>query len=99
MRNYFKTREEAEEYKEVFNTYYDLMDLAEELNNGEKIDWSNDKQKKFYICFKGNKLVQGYTYSIKEIGEICCLDENFKEKAIEKIGEDKLIKLFTYERS
>lgn len=37
-RNYFKTREEAEAHLDRLNTYYDLMDLAEELNNGEKID-------------------------------------------------------------
>lgn len=97
-RNYFKTEEEAEEYKEVMNTYYDLMDLAEELNNGEKINWNNDKQQKFYICFNGNKLVQGYTYTIIEIGQIYCLNENIFGKAVEKIGVDKLTKLFTYER-
>ena len=86
-RNYFKTKEEAEEYKEVMNTYYDLMDLAEELNNGEKIDW-NDNQQCKYTFF--------YNF---EFGQIYCLDGAFLEKAIEKIGKDKLTKLFTYERN
>ena len=100
-RNYFKTRKEAEEYQEIINTYYDLMDLAEELNNGEKIDWYDETQRKYYIYFdlRTNKLDEGYALRLKTIGQIYCLNINFKEKAIEKIGEDKLIKLFTYERS
>lgn len=99
-RNYFKTKEEAEEYQEIINTYYDLMDLAEELNNGEKIDWCDKTQRKYDIHFdlRTNKLDDGYALMLKSIGQIYCLNINFKEKAIEKIGEDKLIKLFTYER-
>jgi len=100
-RNYFKTEEEAEEYKEVMNTYYDLMDLAEELNNGEKIDWNDNQQCKYtiYYSFKCDTLDEGIAYVCKEFGQIYCLDEDFLKKAIEKIGKDKLIKLFTYERN
>lgn len=99
-RNYFKTEEEAEEYQEVINTYYALMDLAEELNNGEKIDWHNEYQCKFpiYYSFKCDTLDEGRAYVCKELGQIYCLDGDFLEKAIEKIGKDKLTKLFTYER-
>lgn len=100
-RNYFKTEEEAEEYQEVINTYYDLMDLAEELNNGEKIDWNDNQQCKYtiYYSFKCDTLDDGIAYVGKEFGQIYCLDGDFVEKAIEKIGKDKLIKLFTYERN
>ena len=99
-RNYFATYEEAEEYKEVMNTYYDLMDLAEELNNGEKIDWNDNQQCKYtiYYRFKCDTLDDGIAYVCKEFGQIYCLDEDFLEKAIKKIGKDKLTKLFTYER-
>ena len=45
-RNYFKTEEEAQAYLDNLNTYYELMDLAEKLNNGEKIDWNNIHQEK-----------------------------------------------------
>lgn len=101
IRNYFTTEEGAEEYQEVMNTYYDLMDLAEELNKGRKIDWNNDRQQKFYIYFdfKRNKFVQSYTYVTKDIGQIYCLNENIIGIATEKIGTNKLIKLFTYERN
>lgn len=100
-RNYFKTEEEAEEYQEIINTYYDLMDLAEELNNGEKIDWKDLDQEKYYITYdcEVNDLIYNSTYDCKNIGVIYCLDVDFKEEAIEKIGEDRLKKLFKYERN
>ena len=96
-RNYFATYE----YKEVMNTYYDLMDLADELNNGEKIDWNDNQQCKYtiYYSFKCDTLDDGIAYVCKEFGQIYCLDGDFLEKAIEKIGKNKLIKLFTYERN
>ena len=99
-RNYFKTEEEAEEYQEIMNTYYDLMDLAEELNNGEKIDWNDNQQCKYTIFydFEDNFLNRNNAYVCKEFGQIYCLDGDFVEKAIEKIGKDKLTKLFKYER-
>ena len=100
-RNYFKTIREAQEYAEVIDTYYDLMDLADELNNGEKIDWNNLNQSKYYIYFDydGEELTQDISWCYKEFGQIYCLDINFKRKAIERIGKDRLIKLFKYERS
>lgn len=100
-RNYFATYEEAEEYQEIMNTYYDLMDLAEELNKGRKIDWNNERQQKFYIYFnlEKNTLIQGYTFITKDMGQIYFLNENIIGIAIEKIGTDKLTKLFTYERN
>lgn len=101
IRNYFKTEEEAEEYQEIINTYYDLMDLAEELNNGEKIDWNDGSQYKYsiYYSYEIDTLKGTCSLRSKDLGQIYCLNINFKEKAIEKIGEDKLKKLFTYERN
>ena len=83
-RNYFATYEEAEEYKEVMNTYYDLMDLAEELNNGEKIDWNDNQQCKYtiYYRFKCDTLDDGIAYVCKEFGQIYCLDEDFINKIV-----------------
>ena len=101
IRNYFATYEEAEEYQEIINTYYDLMDLADELNNGRKIDWNDKGQYKNSIYYDNDSdtLEQESIYGYKELGQIYCLDDNFKKKAVEKIGVDKLTKLFTYERS
>lgn len=100
-RNYFKTEEEAQEYADVKLTYYDLMDLAEELNNGEKIDWNNLNQTKYYIYidYDDKEITQAVHHYYKGIGQIYCLNINFKREAIERIGEERLKKLFTYERS
>lgn len=100
-RNYFATYEEAEEYQEVMNTYYDLMDLAEELNKGSKIDWNDEDQCKysFYYKYDCDSFETLFAHSYKNSGQIYCLDEDFLKKAIKKIGEDKLKKLFTYERN
>ena len=46
-----------------------------------------------------NSINRTNAYVCKELGQIYCLDGDFPEKAIEKIGKDKLIKLFTYERN
>ena len=77
------------------------MDLAEELNNGEKIDWNDNQQCKytiFYDC-EDNFLNRNNAYVCKELGQIYCLDGDFVEKAKVRICKDKLIKLFTYERN
>ena len=99
-RNYFKTKEEAEEYRERLKTYYDLMDLAKELNAGEEIDWNNDIQVKFFLFYNfiDNKIFYSATCNFKNLGQIYCLDENFLEIAKEKIGEERLVKLFKEER-
>lgn len=96
VRNYFKTKEEAQRHLENINTYYDLMDLAEELNNGEKIDWNNDEQEKYYISYDDNinELYTDYTTHYISLGNIYCLDKNFFDKAYEKIGPMKLERLF-----
>ena len=100
-RNYFKTEDEAKEYREVMNTYYDLMDLADELNNGKKIDWNSKDQCKYLIYYdrEDDQLHKTYANMCNYLGQIYCLDEYFKEKAIIRIGEDRLKKLFKYERS
>lgn len=95
-RNYFKTEEEAEKYRKNLKTYYELMDLAEELNNGEKIDWNDTKQKKYYICYDycNKEIVLCNYYNVKDIGQIYCLSENILSIALERIGEDRLENLF-----
>lgn len=95
-RNYFKTEEEAQAYLDNLNTYFELMDLAEELNVGEKIDWNNESRTKYYIEFD-NCIGILHSVSAKyciNFGQIYCLDENFLDKAIERIGEERLEKLF-----
>lgn len=99
-RNYFKTHEEAQRYLDNLNTYYDLMDLAEELNNGEKVNWNDMIQSKYYIYYNFNtdKLQQTSMSYIKNVGQIYSLNENFLDIALKRIGKERLEKLFKEEK-
>ncbi len=96
-RNCFKTRQEAQEYEEYLETKYELMDLAEELNNGVEIDWEDEEQIKYFLYYDSSdkKICLGSTGSIKR-KDIYCLKVTIYEKAIEKIGEEILIKYLKY---
>lgn len=97
--NYFQTQEQAENVAEKLRIYAKLKDLALRLNNGEKIDWDNDEQSKWYIYydFSMDEVYTDGEIAFKEIGQVYCLDKNFKEKALEEIGEENLKKLFEEE--
>lgn len=98
--NYYLTKEDCEKAINVKNTEAELRNLAEELNDGEEIDWENDEQRKYqlyYYYYKKEISTNMSSYS-KIQGTIYCLDKNFKDKAIERIGEDKLKEMLTYEQ-
>lgn len=98
-RNYFQTREQAEKVAERIKLYMELKDLAEELNGDEEIDWNNDIQRKYSIEYDYyDKKIRQYGFiDCKDLGQIHCLDKDFLEKAKERIGEDRLKKLFEEE--
>lgn len=92
--NCFKTEKEAEEYKENLLTKQQLKDLALELNNGVEIDWDDKEQPKFYIYYdyEFKKLISHWLEVVKTY-DVYCLDSQFLAIAIDRIGEEKLIKL------
>ena len=94
--NCFKTEQEAEDYKENLLTKQALKDLALELNNGVEIDWVNETQKKYSFIYSHNKNKLYYTpnEAWQELGPIYSLDYKFLEIAKDRLGEEKLIKLF-----
>ena len=94
--NYFKTKEEALKYSDKILIYNRLKDLALKYNKGEKLDWSNGNQKKFYIYFdnQAKRLEYAYHSTYKDIGAIYCIDPEFLETAMDEIGEEDLMKLF-----
>ena len=94
--NYFETKEEAENVVEKIKIYTQLKDLALKLNKGEKINWDNSMQNKYYIGFNplDNTLMRMHTNTLQNIGQTYCLDGNFLVKAIKEIGEENLKKLF-----
>jgi hypothetical protein len=89
----YKTMEEAKEYRYNLRTKMELKQLAEELNNGEPLDWTNDNQIKYSIAYDHNakQLRQTFETSYQFSGSIYCLDEDFLDKALEKINEDLLV--------
>ena len=99
MGNYFKTEEQAKEYLKKIKIYMQLKDLALRLNNGEKIDWNNEDQIKYFIYYKynDNEIYQDVWRTIQELGQIYCLNETFLNIAKNEIGEDNLKLLFKEE--
>lgn len=91
--NYFETEEQAENYKQKLLIEQELKDIAMELNKGEEIDWDNDIQKKYFLEYdflSSNIVCYKFSTFIKRQGTIYCLNENFKNVAIEKIGKERL---------
>ena len=88
-----KFLEKATEKQKI---YIQLKNLAERLNNSEKNDWNNKKQKKYFIYYDYNKkkLKEGYNNMCRNQGTIYCIDINFLDIAIKEIGEENLLKLF-----
>lgn len=72
----------------------ELQDLANELNGAKPIDWSDKNQVKYYIIFDtmDKELGLSYVYYLKGLN-IYSTDKYFLERAKERIGEERLIKL------
>lgn len=92
--NCFQTREQAEAEAEKILIRRQLEDIARRLNKGETINWFKCNQKKYYLgysCINSNITRECRTTMIAE-GAVYCLDENFLDVAIQKIGEERLKK-------
>lgn len=88
--NCFKTEEEAKAEAEKILVRRMLEDIARRLNKGEKIDWGNDNQSKYYIYTTDEGVDIGANYISKLQGTVYCLDKNFLKVAIQEIGEERL---------
>lgn len=77
------------------STKQELQDLADELNKVKPIDWRDSSQTKYSINldFVNKELGLSYSYRLKGLN-IYSTDEEFFKKAKERIGEERLIKLF-----
>lgn len=96
FRNYFKTRKKAEEALERMETHCMLQDTADELNAEEMktIDWTNMNQSKYFLEFNFDytRIDIDFNVYLKRANTVYCLSSNFKDVAIEKIGEERLIR-------
>ena len=92
--NCFQTREQAETEAEKILVRRMLEDIARRLNKGNKIDWNNSKQFKYYICIDScdNEIIWSREIQYISQGVVYCLDMDFRNVAIKEIGEERLIK-------
>lgn len=91
--NCFQTREQAEAEAEKISVRRMLEDIARRLNKGRKIDWESESPRKYHLCMdKCDYIYTNVCYSTKYQGTIYCLDGNFKDIAIQEIGEERLKK-------
>ena len=92
--NCFRTEEEAQAEAEKILVRRQLEDIARRLNKGNKIDWNNGKQFKYYICIDScdNEIIWGREIQYISQGVVYCLDMDFCNVAIKEIGEERLIK-------
>lgn len=92
--NCFRTEEEAQAETEKILVRRQLEDIAKRLNKGQEIDWSDDNQIKYCICFNFplNTINLCARLHRKLQGSVCCLSDKFKDVAIQEIGEERLKK-------
>lgn len=91
--NCFRTREEAEFYKEKLLITAELQRFADE-HNGE-IDWEDDSSLKYYLYYDylDEKVHIDFGYFIKH-SDIIFSSENICKQAIETIGSDRIKKYY-----
>ncbi len=89
--NYFKTKKEAEEYLEDLKVKAEIKNIAKELNKGKEIDWDNEDQEKYSLNYNNiHRNINIVNFSNKQEGATYCLDKNFKEECIDRIGKERL---------
>lgn len=95
--NYFKTKEEAEEYANVLETERQLKKFADEHNG--KIDWSDINRKNCSLCYNYIRceVVIIRSCVIKDARVIYFSSKEIAQQAIDEIGEDKIKDYLTYE--
>lgn len=87
--NCFKTEKEAHAEAEKILVRRMLEDIARRLNKGRKIDWESHEYK-FHLVIFNDVISQEICRNIKYQGTVYCLDGNFKDIAIQEIGEKRL---------
>ena len=92
--NCFPSREQAKLEAEKILVRRQLEDIARRLNRGERIDWDNDAQRKYFIRFNYWQDIIELDGSFRQQfqGVIYCLDKSFLDAAIQEIGQERLEK-------
>lgn len=91
--NYFKTKEEAEEYAEVLEIKRQLMKFADEHNGAD------NSQRKWFITYHTNSLdgiALSSSANTRNAETIYFSSKEIAKQAIDTIGTDNIIKYLTY---
>jgi hypothetical protein len=93
--NCFKCYDQAGQNLAYYDTKIELKNLAKELNADRTFDWREINQAKYYINYVPmyNDLVLQSVWSAMTIGQVYCLDSSFLDRAIERIGKERLIEM------
>lgn len=87
--NCFSTREQAEAEAEKILVRRMLEAIAKKLNKRRKIDWESHEYK-YHLLIFNDVISQQFCQYIKYQGTVYCLDEKFKDIAIQEIGKERL---------
>ena len=92
--NCFQSKEQAEAEAEKILVRRMLEDIARRLNKGQKIDWNSEYQLKYYIYLNSStNKIEFYHHCYQMVqGVVYCLDESFRDVAIQEIEEERLKK-------
>ncbi len=90
--NIYQTKEQAEQALERMKIRTQLEDIALRLNKGQKIDWNDVRQEKYYLLYDIEEHILAQDYrTISQTDDVYCL-EPFLRVAIKEIGEERLAK-------
>lgn len=90
--NCYPTQQAAEKALEHKKIRRQLEEIAARLNKGRGIDFYELLPSKYFLYYDfANGEIKQWDYSHDKMqGTIYCIDENFKDAAIQEIGEDRL---------
>ena len=90
--NYFRTKKEASGHLEDLKIKAEIKKIAKELNGDKKIDWGDGTQPKYFLIYNYDysELRDDYQYTLKSKDTIYCLNENFADECIKRIGKERL---------
>lgn len=90
--NCYETEEQANIEAENILVHKQLQAIATRLNKGDKIDWSNNNQRKYFIAFnmlKEHKVID-QSITVRIPGIVYCLSQSFYDIAVREIGVHRL---------
>lgn len=90
--NCFKTEEEVKKRIQKYLIESKIESIANRLNNGREIDWTNNDQNKYYLFLDSKeRLFLDFDALVKRQGIIYCLDDSFLDVVKREINMTELL--------